>query len=171
MSFFNAKEETATLNEFSLIEPGTYVATIMACQESEDKYGNDYIKFELELGNGRKYFDNIYLSHPEFDSLVTKSRARLKLYVELHGMEELKSPADLRYLVGAQYRIQMGAYAPKTGGDKRNVINNILPVADDIDPVATFGEDVPAEEPVRPPAASAPRTMARRTPLAVPVRK
>jgi hypothetical protein len=169
MTWFDAKNETAKLNDFSLIEPGVYVATITEVGLKDDQYGNEYIRFELTFENRRKYFDNVYMAHPQFEDMATKGRARLKLYALLAGLDDLKGPNDLKRLIGAQYRIQMGAYTPKNGFDKKNVINNILPLEDVATGSQNTEDDVPMEE-APAPVRAAP-VAARRPIQATPVRR
>ena len=174
--FFDARNETAKLNEFELIEPGTYVATITEIGLKDDQYGNEYVRVELTFDDTRrKFFDNVYFNHPEFANLATKGRARMKLYCELAGLEGLQGPNDLKRLIGAQYLIVMGAYTPKNGGERKNVINNILavqgeaPVEHQEEDDVPVDQDIPAPTPVRA-AAPVAKPLVRR-PLATPIRR
>lgn len=174
--FFDARNETAKLNDFELIEPGTYVATITEIGLKDDKWGNEYIKIELTFDDSRrKFFDNVYFTHSEFPDMATKGRARMKLYCELVGLEGLQGPNDLKRLIGAQYLIVMGAYTPKNGGERKNVINNILPVQGEAVAQEYAEEDVPVDQEAPAPApvrAAAPvaKPLVRR-PVATPIRR
>lgn len=175
MTWFDARNETAKLNEFELIEPGRYTATITEINLKDDKWGNEFIKIELTFDdNRRKFFDNVYFAHSEFPDMANKGRARMKLYCELAGLEGLQGPNDLKRLIGAQYTIVMGAYTPKNGGERKNVINNILPAQNEA-PVehqeeddVPVDQDIPAPTPVR--AAPVAKPLVRR-PLATPIRR
>jgi len=175
MTWFDAKNETAKLNDFSLIEPGVYVATITEVGLKDDQYGNEYVRFELTFDNRRKYFDNVYMAHPQFADMATKGRARLKLYCQLAGLDDLKGPNDLKRLIGAQYRVQMGAYTPKNGFEKKNVINNILPLEEAAPEAQYVEDDVPMEQapvPVQAPTPVRAAPVAARRPIqASPVRR
>jgi hypothetical protein len=111
------------------------------------------------------------MAHPQFEDMATKGRARLKLYVQLAGLDDLKGPNDLKRLIGAQYRIQMGAYTPKNGFDKKNVINNILPLEEAAPEAQYTEEDVPEEPAPAPVPVRAAPVAARRPIQATPVRR
>lgn len=172
MTWFDAQNETAELGGFGLIPPGRYVGHITAVQMKNDKWDNEYINIEITFDNRKKYYDNVYLSHPQFSDMAEKGRARLKQYCLCAGIEKLGGPADLRKLVGQSYVIEIGKYVKKDTGEERNAINAIEQlveenlVEDDV-PL----EEVPAPAPTPAPVAARPVAKAIPRPLATPVRR
>ena len=137
--FFNAKEAKEELKSFSALPKGSYNMTVAEIEEKEDKFDNPYIKLVFEVTTGqyknRKHFQNLYMNHPEWEGVVSSSRATLKALCEVAGIDALVTASDMQKLVGGEYVVELGIYKD------RNIINAITK-PESIQPVSAMA-DVP----------------------------
>ena len=134
---FNAKEETATLSDFSPLPAGIYHMCVEEMELKIDQNGLEYIALNFIVCDGehkqRKIFENLYLSH-QIETLQRNSRAKLKLLCEAKGVEALKGSSDFAQFIGFEVWVKLGLYEGKTqDGTKkaRNIINGIKPFESD----------------------------------------
>lgn len=140
--FFDAKNATETLRNFEPLPLNKYLMTVIEMEEKEDRFDNPYIKCVLEVIDGpyknRKIFNNLYLSHPEWDNAVKAGRATLKSLCDVQGIEAIKTSSDLGRLVGGEYLVSLGLYKGK------NIINAIeAPMKTQVTATKSNMEDVP----------------------------
>ena len=128
MSFyFNAKEETASFQDYSVLPAGVYHMTVWEMELKTDRSENEYIKLVLAVCDGehksRKHFENLYLDS-EFENAQRQARIILKSLCEAAGIEALQGPSDFLKLIGAEIDVKMAVYKKKDGNEM-NIINNI----------------------------------------------
>lgn len=167
MTFFDPSQESTELSNYSVPAPGEYHACITAQELKDDQYGNEFIGLELTLvKEGKKYRDNIYLTHPQYDDMAQKGRARLALYTTIAGTGKLQSPADLRKLIGKEYVVTFENYIQKSTGNTKCSIVGIREYHEYGGNSDVIEDDDVPYEPAPPkatakPTAMAPRAMAR----------
>lgn len=128
MSYFNAKEETSTLDDRSIFQAGLYDMIVTDIGEKADKYNNEYISVEFTVSEGpsknRKLWENLYL-HSEHEGVERKGRAILKALCDACEIASLSGPSDLKKFIGAEFIVKLGVYKNKDTGVERNIINSI----------------------------------------------
>lgn len=126
--WFNAKEETATLNDNSIIPAGLYNVVVSGMELKVDKFKHDYINLEMTISDGplknRKFWENLYLVSTE-DWIQNKGRAIMKALCDATGIEKLGGPSDLVKFIGKEAVLKLGVYKNKDTHVERNIVNGI----------------------------------------------
>lgn len=129
MSWFDARNETAELNDYSPLPNGVYYMTVAEAETKHDRNGNEFIGVMFEVCNGehkgRKLFQNLYL-HSEYENQERTGRAILKLLCRAADLPTLHGPKDLMKFIGMELDVKVGSYKKKDSGDVINVVNGIV---------------------------------------------